>query len=189
MKKYLEASWTPVDKLDGPLGLDGRDGSVDILGDDVTTVEEAAGHVLAVPRIALDHLIGRLKAGVGDFSNRDLLMVSLLIGNDWSVGDKREVDPGIGHQVGLELSEIHIQGTVEAERSSDWRDNLANQSVQVRVGWALNVQVPAADVIDGLVVDHEGAVGVLEGGVGGQDAVVGLHDSSGNLKTRTTFAD
>ena len=38
-----------------------------------------------------------------------------------------------------------------------------------------------ADVIDGLVVDHESTVRVLQSGVGGQDAVVGLDDSSRHL--------
>ena len=35
----FETSRTPVDELDGALGLDDTDGSVDVLGDDVTTVE------------------------------------------------------------------------------------------------------------------------------------------------------
>ena len=43
----LEASGAPVDELDGALGLDGGDGGVDVLGDDVTSVEHAASHVLA----------------------------------------------------------------------------------------------------------------------------------------------
>ena len=65
----LETSWAPVDELDGALGLDGGNGGVDILGDDVTAVQHAAGHVLAVAGVALDHLVGRLEAGVGDLSN------------------------------------------------------------------------------------------------------------------------
>ena len=109
-------------------------------------------------------------------------MVGLLGGDDRSVGDQREVDPGVGHQVGLELGEIHVEGTIEAEGSSDGGDNLANEPVQVGVGWAINVQVAAADVVDGLVVDHEGAVGVLQGGVGRQDGVVGLNDGGGHLQ-------
>merc|ERR1711912_206733 len=56
----LEAGRAPVDELDGALGLDGSDGSVDILGDDVATVHHAARHVLAVARIALGHDVGRL---------------------------------------------------------------------------------------------------------------------------------
>jgi len=53
----LETSWAPVDELDSSLGFDVGDGSVDILRDDVTSVEEAAGHVFAVSGIALDHLV------------------------------------------------------------------------------------------------------------------------------------
>ena len=50
----LESGRAPVDELDGALGLDGSDGGVDVLGDDVSTVEESAGHVLAGARVALD---------------------------------------------------------------------------------------------------------------------------------------
>merc|ERR1712004_172893 len=48
---HLETSGTPVNKLDAPLGLDGGNGSVHVLGHHVTSVEEATGHVLAVTRI------------------------------------------------------------------------------------------------------------------------------------------
>ena len=56
----LETSGAPVDKLDGTLGLDGGNGSVDVLGDDISTVQHAAGHVLAVTGIALHHLEKRI---------------------------------------------------------------------------------------------------------------------------------
>lgn len=57
----LEASGAPVDELDGSLGLDGGDGGVDILGDDVTSVHEAASHVLSVSWVALGHHAGGLE--------------------------------------------------------------------------------------------------------------------------------
>jgi len=57
----LEASGAPVDELDGSLGLDGGDSGVDILGDDITSVHEAAGHVLTVTRITLGHHGGGLE--------------------------------------------------------------------------------------------------------------------------------
>ena len=41
-KTYLETSRAPIDKLDGPLGLDDADGSINILGDNITTVQHAA---------------------------------------------------------------------------------------------------------------------------------------------------
>merc|ERR1711973_357704 len=157
----LKTSRTPVNKLDAPLGLDGGNGSIYVLGHHVSSIEEAAGHVLAMTRVALDHLVSRLKAGVGDFRDGELLMVGLLGRDDGGVGDQGEVDPGVGHQVGLELSQVHVQGSVEPQGGGDGGHNLADQPVEVGVGWPLNVQVAPADVVDGLVVNHEGAVGVL----------------------------
>jgi hypothetical protein len=78
----------------------------------------------------------------------------------------------------LELSQVHIESTVEAERSSDGRYDLSNEPIEIGVSWALNVEVPTADVINGLVVDHEGAVGMFQCGVGCQDGVVGFDDGS-----------
>uniref|UniRef100_T1DPG7 Putative secreted protein n=1 Tax=Anopheles aquasalis TaxID=42839 RepID=T1DPG7_ANOAQ len=180
----LETGRTPVDELDGALGLDGGDGRVDVLRHNISTVQHAAGHVLAVTRVALDHLVGRLEASVGDLGHRQLLMVGLLGGDDRSVGNQREVDTRVWYQIGLELRQIDVQGTVEAQRGRDRRHNLTDQSVQVGVGRALDVQVAAADIVDGLVVDHERAVGMLQGGVRGQDGVVRLDDGSRDLRGR-----
>merc|ERR1719231_517945 len=180
----LEAGRAPVDELDGPLGLDGGDRGVDVLGDDVTTVEHAARHVLAVARVALDHLVGRLEAHVGDLGDRELLVVRLLGRDDRSVGGEREVDPRVRHQVGLELGEVDVERTIEPERGRDRRDDLGDEPVEVGVGRALDVEVPAADVVDGLVVDHERAVGVLEGGVAREDRVVRLDDGGRDLRGR-----
>ena len=45
-------------------------------------------------------------------------------GDQWRISSQREVDSWVGHQVGLELSEIDIKGSLEAERSGDGRDYL-----------------------------------------------------------------
>jgi hypothetical protein len=55
--------------LDGLLGLDGGNSSVDVFGHDVSSVHEAASHVLSVSGIAFGHHVSRLEGGVGDFSN------------------------------------------------------------------------------------------------------------------------
>jgi len=82
----LETGWAPVDELDGSLGLDGGNSGVDILGDDITSVHEAASHVLSVSWVTLGHHGGGLEGAVGDLSNGELLVVSLLGGDDWSIG-------------------------------------------------------------------------------------------------------
>ena len=64
----LEASGAPVNELDGTLGLDGSNGGVDVLGDDITTVHEAARHVLSVTWVTLGHGRGWLERRVGDWS-------------------------------------------------------------------------------------------------------------------------
>ena len=135
-------------------------------------------------RVTLHHLVGRLEAGVGDLGDGQLLVVGLLGRDDRSVGRQWEVDTWVWHQVGLELGQVHVQGSVEAQRGGDGADDLADETVQVGVGRALDVQVAAADVVDGLVVDHEGAVRVLQGGVGRQDRVVRLDHGRGDLRGR-----
>merc|ERR1719484_29088 len=95
----LETSGAPVNELDGSLGLDGGDGGVDILGDDITSVHEAACHVLSVSGVTLGHHGGGLEGGVGDLGYGELLVVGLLGGDDGGVRGEHEVDSGVGHQV------------------------------------------------------------------------------------------
>jgi len=58
---------------------------------------------------------------------------------------------------------------------------LSNKSVQVGVGWSLDVELSSADIVDSFVVEHDGDISVLEQGVSGQHGVVWLNDSSGDL--------
>ena len=65
----LETSWTPIDELDGSLGLDGSNSGVDVLGYDVTPVQHTTGHVLAVAWVTFYHLVSWLEASVGDLGD------------------------------------------------------------------------------------------------------------------------
>merc|ERR1711994_368509 len=116
---YLESSWTPINKLDGSLGLDCCNGCIDILGYNISSVQHTTGHVLSVTRIALDHLVSWLETSVGYFSYGQLFVVSLFSRNNWSIGYKREMDTWIWDQVSLELSKINIEGTIETKGSGD----------------------------------------------------------------------
>ena len=55
-------------------------------------------------------------------------MVGLLGRDQRSVGSEREVDAGVGHQVGLELVQVHVQGSLETQRGGDGGDHLQTQS-------------------------------------------------------------
>lgn len=104
--------------------------------------------------------------------------------HDGSVADKRVVNTGVRDQVGLELVEVDVERAVEAERRSDGADNLSNQAVKVLVGGTRDAEVAAANIVDGLVVDEECAVRVLNGAVGGKNGVVRLDDGGGNAGSR-----
>merc|ERR1711892_1601969 len=144
----LEPCGTPVNELDRALGLDCRYGCIHILGNNISAVEHTAGHVLPNSWVTLDHLVCWLKAGVGNLSHRELLVIGLLSTNDWGIGDQREVNPRVWNQVCLELSQVNIECSVKSERCRYGGDNLTNQAVKV----------PLTNVIDGLIVHHEGAV-------------------------------
>jgi len=108
-------------------------------------------------------------------------VVGLLRRDDGGVGAEGEVDAGVGHQVGLELRQIHVQLAVEAQGGGDGGHALREQAVQVGVRGALDVEVAAADVVQRLVVDEEGDVRVLQHRVRAQHGVVGLHHDGGDL--------
>jgi hypothetical protein len=180
----LETGRRPVDELNGSLGLDGSNRSVDILGDDISSVHQTASHVLSVAGVALGHHGSGLENGVGDLGNRQLLVVCLLSRDDRSVRRKHEMDTGVRYQVGLELSDIDVQSTIESQGGGQRRDDLGDQSVQVGVGRSLNVQRSTADIVDGLVIKGNGYISVLQQSVGGKHRVVRLDNSGSNLRRR-----
>ena len=90
-----------------------------ILGDDITTVQQTCGHVLAVARVTLDHLVVGLEAGHGHLLDGVCLVGGLGGRDNGGIGDQREVNTRVGHQVGLEFVQIDVEGAVESERSRD----------------------------------------------------------------------
>ena len=110
------------------------------LGDNVSTVHQTASHVLPVAGVALGHHAGRIKDGVSQLCYAELLVEGLLCGDDGCIRAQHEVDAGIWHQVGLELGDVHVQGTIKAKRGGEGRDHLCDQSVEVGVRGTVNVE-------------------------------------------------
>lgn len=88
-------------------------------------------------------------------------------GHNRSVGNQRVVNTRKRHQVGLELGQIDVEGTIETETGGDGANDLGDQTVQVFITGTRDVQVATADIVDSLVVNQEGTVRVLNGAVGG----------------------
>lgn len=74
---HLKSCQVPIHRFDGALVLDGVSGCVDVFLDHVPPVQHL-GHVLAMVKFILDHLVGQFEAGIGDFGYRQLLMVGHL---------------------------------------------------------------------------------------------------------------
>ena len=92
--------------------------------------------------ITLDHHGGRFEDRHGDLSHRQLLVVGLLRRDDRRVRGQHEVDAGVRHQIGLELCDVHVQGSIKSQRCREAGNDLGNEAVQVGVRGAFNVQVP-----------------------------------------------
>jgi len=91
------------------------------------------------------------------------------------------MDSWIWDQVGLELSDINVKGTIESEGGSKRGDNLSDESVEVSVSWSLNIKGSSADIVDGFIVKHDSNISVLEKRVSGEDGVVWFNNSGRDL--------
>mmetsp|Transcript_87052 Transcript_87052/g.230521 ORF Transcript_87052/g.230521 Transcript_87052/m.230521 type:complete len:287 (+) Transcript_87052:756-1616(+) len=111
-------------------------------------------------------------------------MVRLLRRDHGCIAGEHEVNARVGHQVRLELGDVHVQSTVEAQRRSQRGDDLRQQPVQVGVSRALDVKVAAAYVVQRLVVVHDGHVCVFQERVHAKHRVVRLNHCGSDLRAR-----
>jgi len=72
------------------------------------------------------------------------------------------MDSGIGHEVGLEFSDINVKGTIESKGGSKGGDNLSDESVQVSVGWSFDIKSSSADIIDSFIIKHDSNIGMFK---------------------------
>jgi len=158
----FESSRAPVNELNGSLGLDGSNGSIDVFGDDITSIQHRASHVFTVTGVTFGHHGCGFESRVGNLGNGELFVISLLSGDDRAVRGQHEVDTGIRYQVSLELSDINVQSTIESQRGSQRGDDLSDESVQVGVSGSFNIQLSSADIIDGFVIEDNGDIGMFE---------------------------
>jgi hypothetical protein len=86
------------------------------------------------------------------------------------------MEAGSGTELVISALDSKVERTVKPQGGCQRRDAVTYETVQVGVGRALNVKVPATDVVHGLVVHLIGLVGGLWEGVNAEHRVVGLND-------------
>ena len=76
--------------------------------------------------------------------------------------------------VDSQLAEIRVELTRETQASGDTRHNNGHKVVEIAVGGGGELQCPEADIVESLVIDTEGLIGVLNKLVNGESGVVWL---------------
>ena len=177
----LDIAGDPLNKVRGVLILDKHNLLVNLLAGHASTEQSrgsqvatmagvsSAHHVLGIP-----HLGRELRDGEGP----------VVLGSTAGEGgkaDHEEVEAGERDQVNGKLAEISVELTREAEAASNARHDCGHKMVKVTIGRGGELEAPEADVIEGLVVNDEGLIGVLDKLVDREGGVVGLDNSIRDL--------
>jgi len=92
-----------------------------------------------------------------------------------------KVQTGEGHHVDGKLAQVRVELTREAKAGGHSAHDGRHKVVEVTIGGGGQLEGTEADVVQGLVVNAVGLIGVLNELVDGQGGVVGLNDSVRHL--------
>ena len=80
--------------------------------------------------------------------------------------------------VNSEFRQIQVKLTEEPQTHCDARRDGRDEVIKTTVCWCQQLESPEADVIEGLVINAEGLVGVLDEPMHGESGIVGLERST-----------
>ncbi len=171
----------PLDEVGSVLVLDHADLVLDLLHGDLTAVDGRAGKVTTVAEVAGGHHVLGVKDLLGELGHRDCAEAVRAAGGEWGEADHEEVEARERNHVDGKLAKIAVQLTWEAEASGDTRHDGGDEVVEITVAWVVELERAHADVVESLVVDAEGLIGVLDELMDGEGGVVGFNNGIGDL--------
>ena len=154
---------------------------VDLLGGHGATVHHGAGEVAAVARVGSAHHVLGIKGLGGELGYAEEAVVLRAAGGEGGESNEEEVEAGEGDHIDRELAEIAVELSREAEGAGGSSDGGSDEVVEVTIGRVGELERAHADVVQGLVVEREALVRVLNELVDGEGCVVRLDDSVGDL--------
>lgn len=154
---------------------------VDLLGGHGATVHHGAGEVAAVARVGSAHHVLGIKGLGGELGYAEEAVVLRAAGGEGGESNEEEVEAGEGDHIDRELAEIAVELSREAEGAGGSSDGGGDEVVEVTIGRVGELERAHADVVQGLVVEREALVRVLNELVDGEGCVVRLDDSVGDL--------
>jgi hypothetical protein len=85
------------------------------------------------------------------------------------------------NHVDSQLSEIRVELTWESQARGDAGHDGRDQVVKISIGWVRQFEGSHADIVESLVINTEGLIGVLDQLMHGESGIVWLNNGVGNL--------
>jgi hypothetical protein len=180
----LDVVGDPLNKVGGVLVLDVAHLVLDLLHGDLTAEVGRAGQVATVAEVGRSHHVLGVEHLLGELGNGDGAEGVGAAAGEGSESDHEEVETGEGNHVDGQLPEIRVKLTRETQAGGDTRHDGGDEVVQVAVGGVVQLESAHANVVESLIVNAEGLVGVLDQLVDGECGVVGLDNGVGDLGGR-----
>ena len=186
--RHLETTWwdvtdsglhvvgDPFNEVAAVLVLDVQHLFVDLLHGHTATEHGGDGEISAVTRIAGSHHVLGVEHLLGELWDGESSVLLATTGCKRSETRHEEVKTRERHHVDGQFTEISIKLAGESETGGDSGHGGGDEMVQVTVCWGGEFQGPEADVVQSLVVDTVGLVGVLNELVDRQSGVIRLHN-------------
>lgn len=177
----LDVVGNPLDEVGLVLVLDVAHLVLNLLHGDLTTEDGGAGQVAAVTEVRGSHHVLGVEHLLGQLGDADGAVGVAATAGQRSEADHEEVETREWNHVDSQLTEVGVELTRETETGGNARHDGGDQVVQVTVRGVGELQGTHANVVQSLVVNTEGLVGVLDQLVNGEGGVVGLDNGVGDL--------
>jgi hypothetical protein len=174
----------PLNEVGGILVLDVADLVLNLLHGDLSAVDGGASEVATVAEVGSSHHVLRVEDLLSKLRHGNGAEAVGTARGERSESDHEEVKTREGNHVDGELAEIAVELTRETQASGHTGHDGRDEVVEVTVAGVGELEGAHADVVEGLVVNAEGLVGVLDKLVDGEGGVVGLDNGVGNLGGR-----
>ncbi|KAF2978323.1 hypothetical protein EK904_004354 [Melospiza melodia maxima] len=172
---HLHVVRDPLHKVGAVLGLDRQQLLVHFLGGHSAPEDAGHGEVAPAAGVARCHHVPGVEHLLGELWHRQGPVLLAAPSCQRGKAGHEEVQARKGHHVHRQLAQIRIQLAGEAQRGGDAAHGEGHQVVEVPIGGIGELQCPEANIIESLVVNAEGFIGVLYQLVDGEDGVVRLH--------------
>ena len=154
---------------------------IDIAGGDLASEDAGGSEVETTTRIAGAHHVLVVELLGGELADGVLAVSTSVRSVERSIAGDEEVETREGNEVDGELSEVAVELTGVTEGAGDAGHGLGDEAVHVGVAGGLDAEGAVADVVEGLVIEDDDLIAVLEELVDGEGGVVGLNDGVGDL--------